>query len=142
MAEADATKPLQAAEYLRHLALLLGPAGDPHDESETLIVTVINQLFRLALERQAEEITFAVRDDDALEIRLRKGGVWTSLPPLAARGSAVSRLFVMGNLEKGEAARSRPQSSRAVIHGAEMAFETEPLGRWKENLRVRILSPI
>ena len=139
MAEPDSTKPLHAVEYREHLALLLGPAAGTPDDSDAPIVTVVDQIFRLAIARQAEEIGFTVRADDALEIRLRKGGSWTSLPPLAARGSVVSRLFVLGRLKKGEAERSRPQKAHAVIHGTRMVFETQPRGRWKEDLRVRIL---
>jgi hypothetical protein len=110
-------------------------------DSETPIVNLMGQIFRLAILQRADEVHFIVRPDDSLDIRLHHGQGWTTLPPLTSRGSAISRLLVLGNLDKGEVARSKPQTASAVIYNIPMIFETEPIGLWRENIRVRISHP-
>ena len=133
-----AETPLNAVEFLQYMASLF---DESVADSETGIVKVMDQIFRLVILERVDEVHFIVRPDDSLDIRLHSGQGWTTLPPLRSRGSAISRLLVLGNLEKGELARSKPQRASAVISNIPMVFETEPIGLWRENIRVRISYP-
>lgn len=130
-------KPLSAVEYLVYLRRLVGDP-EPSRIPGTPIVGIIDAIFLLALQRRTEEIRFEVRDDDCLDIRMRTEDTWTELLPLACAGSGLSRLFVLGHLEKGADARSKPQTASATILGLPMVFETEPVRPWREHVRVRI----
>ena len=132
------TSPIGVLAYCDHLATLLGETVT--DEGTSPIVVAVDLLFRLAILRQCDSVAFLAQQDGSLAIRLRCDGVWSALPDLTCGGSMISRLFVLGGLEKGEEARGRSQRSSAVVQGTRMIFETEPLGHWKENLRIRVLT--
>ena len=129
-------KPLNVIEYLQYMAPLVGETAT---DLSVPIITVIDQIFLLGILQKVDGIQFLVRPDGALEVRLCHGKEITLLPPLECRGSAISRLLVLGKMEKGEAARSIPQTTSAIIQNRQMIFETEPLGLWRENIRVRIV---
>lgn len=127
---------LDVAEYHRYLWSLLGDRMPPWNASSP-IVGIIDAIFILAVQRRTEEVRFEVRDDDRLDIRMRTDNTWIPLPPLACTGSAISRLFVIGHLEKGAGARSNPQTTFATIRGLPVVFETEPVRQWREHVRIR-----
>jgi serine/threonine protein kinase len=133
-----ATVPLGAVPYLRMLGKLMGERLWHMGTDAPPIVILVDGILRLALSRDCDEILFEPRQPRNLDVRLRAGDVWTSLPPVKDDASAVSRLLVVGHLEKGKDARSRPQAGRAVIHGLPMIFTSEPVENCVERIRIRI----
>ena len=132
--ETDVSSPLGAVSYVEFISPLVGAIRGDFDAP---IVAVVDRILLLALQQGAEEVRFDVRKDHCLAVRLRTREEWTALPPLDCTGSALSRLLVLGHLEKGEA-RLRPQTGRMTLYGVEMQIDTEPMGPWRENIRVRI----
>ncbi len=134
----DSFGPVSAVQYNELLSPLVGESVG--DDQPPILATVRWTLL-LALQQGAEEVRFDVRGDQCLDIRLRVADVWAKLPPLNCTGSVLSRLLVLGNMEKGEEARSKAQTGRRRLYGVEMVFETEPLGPYRENIRVLIGRP-
>jgi hypothetical protein len=133
----NSPNPLGVAEYHDYLGRLLGDRM-PSWNASAPIIGIIDAIFLLAVQHRTEEMRFEVRDDGYLDIRMRRENTWTDFPPLACPASAISRLIVIGHLEKGADARSNPQAAFATILGLPMFFETEPVRPRLEHVRVRI----
>lgn len=123
-------------EYNRHLYELLGEPEIPSDEFP--ILHTIDLILRLACVRRAEEIRFSVTPEDTLDVRMGSGEDWLVLPPLLPVGSALSRLFIVGELTKGEEARSQSQRNSVTRDGVTFHFETTPVRPWREHIVIRV----
>lgn len=133
IADAVPRQPIDAIEYREFLAPLVGEGGEDYNAP---IVTIVRRILLLALQQGARELRFDIRVDECLDVRMLLAGGWMALPALNCTGSALSRLLVLGNLEKGEEARSRPQRGRTTFYGVELTFQTEPLWSFHENIAV------
>ncbi len=102
------------------------------------IVVWCDLLLKCAIRRGTTSVRLVPADDDSLRVFLGPD----ELPPASWSGSALSRFFVLAGLEKGEEARSRPQTSSKELEVGGRRFSvvarTVPLRAWREEIHLEI----